>query len=136
MPAHLTTKNAFRRLAAVLLALFWAWSVGESSLHALESQHVVCDEHGVVEDVHGAHGDESPASISEADQGEDESHASCSHPSATRQSAVTGGAAVTVGAPLTLPPVDRRPSDPSVAAQSPRGPPLLALAAKTSPPRA
>ena len=136
MHAPLSKSNAVRRLAAVLLALFWVWSVGESSLHALESQHVVCDEHGAVEDVHASHGQEGPASISEADPGEDEAHASCSHPSATRQSAVAGEATSVVAAPLTFPDVDARPMDPSVAAESPRGPPLLALAAKTSPPRA
>ena|GEM_PF-4904786 len=119
----------------MLLALFWAWSVGESAQHTLESQHVHCDEHGVLEDLAStsAHGDDSPAVSADANTTED-GHAACVHgvPCRGSSAALAPPASWSIAPPA--PQVEPRHVSPVPLSDAPRGPPLLALAAKTSPP--
>lgn len=124
------------RVCAVVLAVGWVIGGIGAALHDREAQHAVCAEHGVVEDLAAAEHLSDTATVEAAPAADDDHHDACGH-----------GVAVTETFAALVPPrptrVERVPPlvppvlGPATAAdQGPRGPPLLQLAAKTSPPRA
>ena len=124
------------RVCAVVLAVGWVIGGIGAALHDREAQHAVCAEHGVVEDLVAAEHLSDSASVEAAPEADDDHHDACGH-----------GVAVTETFAALVPPtptlVERAPplvspviAPTAVADHGPRGPPLLQLAAKTSPPRA
>lgn len=126
-----------QRLLCFGLALAWVFTAAGSGVHALEVLHFVCDEHGVAEHVgddghrlEGHHLQTAPS------------------PGGTLHDACDEIVATLDEAPCMLPVVLTAMHPPSVTERNcpttppameqerPRGPPLLAYAAKTSPPRA
>ncbi len=126
-----------RRLLAASLALAWAFVAVESGVHALEAIHVVCDEHGVVEHLGDGEADRDEAHIEAPPASSDAAHDACGELLAIQDESSSLTPAL-VALPQPPPSLD---GDVTVLAPTwdstqPRGPPLLAYAAKTSPPRA
>jgi hypothetical protein len=123
-------------MLAAALTLLWVWSVSEGAVHSLETTHARCEEHGVVEDL-AASTQALAASADVSAERADAGHSSCTHAVAHR----VGALALPPPPALPLPSptwriASRRPAAPVPGIHAPRGPPLLRLAGKTSPPRA
>lgn len=130
------------------MALLWLCAAVEASVHQATTAHALCDEHGVLEDVgvwsestapDGHSTREHPSSgfdrLAAAAPSQSGSHEACDHLATVRDHPAVPPPP-TAQAMLRPPPPhdDERPMTASIDSGTPRGPPILSLAAKTSPP--
>ncbi|MCO4773897.1 MAG: hypothetical protein KDA24_27945 [Deltaproteobacteria bacterium] len=134
------TAQTLRRALAALMALGLTLAVAESGHHALEALHVVCDTHGVVEHLGDAaheHSEDHGPQLTVDTPASADGHDACGQLLGAEEPQVALKAPAATTALLPLPrPDTRHVAAPVQLSDAPRGPPLLRLAAKTSPPQA
>lgn len=112
-----------KRVLLLLGAVAWLIASFAATVHEIETQHVVCAEHGEVVEVHG--GDKAPDGVQVT--APDEHEHGCLFDLVGEDPVELAGASLS---PLLIPAATSAVLDPS---QAPRGPPLV-NAPKTSPP--
>lgn len=112
-----------KRVVLLLGAVAWLIAGLATTLHEVETQHVVCAEHGETVEIHGGEQASDGVQVSAPQEHEH----GCAFDLVGEESVEIAGATVT---PLLLPTARSVLLDPS---QAPRGPPLVD-APKTSPP--
>jgi hypothetical protein len=130
------------------MALLWLCAGVEASVHQATTTHAVCEEHGVLEDVgawgestdpHGHTATDRSSGVADrlaaAPASQSESHDTCDHLATVRDHvAIPPRPPAEALTPPPPPLDDERPMLASIDSGTPRGPPILSLAAKTSPP--